>query len=284
MALRLTIFHLPFPVYPLPPGEPILAEGFKQEHPLPPLCRPMPPTLLAIETATDVCSVALAQAGRVTVELTLTRPRAHAETLAPMIREALRYGAAAARELDAVAVSAGPGSYTGLRIGVSTAKGLALAAEARLLGVPSLEALAATVAPVAAPGDAVCTLFNARRHEVYAAVFLVTEPRGLAVHRQAAALAVDEVPGWLDVAAGRRLWLAGEGVPRVLPLLEAAGGPALRPLGAAACAPSAAHVARLALRRFEAGAFEDLAAFEPFYLKAFVAKMPKASIFERLPF
>ncbi len=239
--------------------------------------------LLAIETATDVCSVALMQGDRVTVELALRRPRAHAETLAPMIQEALRYGEVAPRDLDAVAVSSGPGSYTGLRIGVSTAKGLALAADARLVAVPSLEALAASVAPLAAPGEAICALFNARRHEVYAVVFLVGEKNNkLERLTETTALAVDDLPTWLEVPTGTRLWLVGEGVPRALSVLE--DRLALRPLDPLVFVPAAASVARLARPRLAEGRVEDIACFEPFYLKEFVAKKPQSSIFEKLSF
>lgn len=240
--------------------------------------------LLAIETATDVCSVALMQGDRVTVELALTRPRAHAETLTPMIRDALRYGDVAPRDLDGVAVSSGPGSYTGLRIGVSTAKGLALAAAAPLIAVPSLEALAASAAPLAAPGETICAVFNARRHEVYAAVFVVSGDQTLARLADATALDVADLPGWLDAFAGPRLWLLGEGVPRVVSILQDRLAADLRPLDPVAFAPSAASVARLARLRLDEGRVEDVARFEPFYLKEFVAKKPQGSIFEKLSF
>ena len=243
----------------------------------------MSSTLLALETATDVCSVALMQGDRVTVSLALTRLRAHAETLAPLIQEALRYGGIAPRDLDGVAVSSGPGSYTGLRIGVSTAKGLALAADAPLVAVPSLEALAASVAPLAAPGEAVCALFNARRHEVYAAVFLVAEKNILEARAETAALRVDDVSGWLPEIKGR-LWLVGEGAPRVVSALEDHLTGDVRLLDPSVFAPSATSVARLARPSLLGGQVEDVARFEPFYLQAFVAKTPQSSIFEKLPF
>ena len=243
----------------------------------------MPATLLALETATDVCSVALMADGQILADLTLRRPRAHAESLVPMIEDALRYAGLAATSLDAIAVSMGPGSYTGLRIGVSTAKGLAMAVDAKLIGVPSLEALAAAAASRVAPGEVICALFNARRHEVYAAVFFVVEKNKLEVVKQATALPVDDIHGWLDNLEGERLWLVGEGVPRVTPLLQDFHHD-VQMLDPATVAPSAIWVARQAMLRYGQGQFEDLAAFEPFYLKAFVAKKPKASIFEKLNF
>ncbi len=237
------------------------------------------PTLLALETATDVCSVAVMQEGRLTVDLTLTRRRAHAENLAPMIEAALQMAGVAPSALDAVAVSAGPGSYTGLRIGVSTAKGLALATGARLIGVPSLEALAASAALQGAAGDAVCTLFNARRDEVYAAVYRIGDDGAVEQLAKTAAVAVEALAAWLPASTGR-LWLVGEGAPVAAPVLAPAAD--VHVLDPTVFAPSARWVARLAQPRLDAATFDDLAAFEPFYLKAFVAKKPKGSIFEKL--
>jgi tRNA threonylcarbamoyladenosine biosynthesis protein TsaB len=243
----------------------------------------MSATLLALETATDVCSVALMADGQIIADLTLRRPRAHAESLVPMIKDALRYAGLATTVLDAIAVSMGPGSYTGLRIGVSTAKGLAMAVDAKLIGVPSLEALAAAAASRVAPGEVICALFNARRHEVYAAVFFVIEKNKMEVVVEATALQVEEVPAWLAATEGERIFLVGEGVPRVAPLLHNLHHD-VQIFDPATVAPSAIWVAQQAIPRYKQGQFEDLAAFEPFYLKAFVAKKPKASIFEKLNF
>ncbi|RMH54049.1 MAG: tRNA (adenosine(37)-N6)-threonylcarbamoyltransferase complex dimerization subunit type 1 TsaB, partial [Bacteroidetes bacterium] len=113
----------------------------------------MPTYLLALETATDVCSAALAEGDRLLVEETLYRARLHAERLVLLIEDVLRHADLTPAAVAAVAVSGGPGSYTGLRIGVSTAKGLAAATGAALVAVPSLEAQAAAVAPFAAAGD-----------------------------------------------------------------------------------------------------------------------------------
>lgn len=244
----------------------------------------MTPTLLAIETATDVCSVALVHGDAVRAELTLNRPRAHAENLVPMIEEALRLGGAAAHDLDGVAVSAGPGSYTGLRIGVSTAKGLALAADAALVAVPTLKALAASAAVQAEEGDYVFALLNARRHERYAAVYRIPSPPQLVVHQECTVLATDALADWLEIPARARCWLVGEGSPQALPMLDRAGHRSVRLLDPSVVAPSAVRVARLALPQLIDGHTEDIALFEPMYLKSFVAKTPKHSIFEKLSF
>lgn len=241
------------------------------------------PLLLAIETATNVCSVAVAHGDHVIVEMTLRRPRAHAETLVPMMADALRYSGVDRRDLSAVVVSMGPGSYTGLRIGVSTAKGLAMAVGKKLIGVPSLDALALSVSDVAAPGDMICATFNSRRNEVYAAVLTPNVQGSLEAVLPADVVRCVDMPAWLAPVDAGRLWLVGEGVPRVLPALQAAGV-TVRTLDPELFAPSATHVARLGLRRLQAGHLEDVAAFEPAYLRSFVAKKAKSTAFQKLPF
>ena len=238
-------------------------------------------TLLAIETATDVCGAALLQGGALVAEAHLHRPRIHAAHLAPLLQHLLERSSVAPADLDAVAVSMGPGSYTGLRIGVSTAKGLARATGAALIGVPTLEALAASLQPYTAPGDAVCACLDARRDEVYAAAYAF-EDGTLAPLAETDALAVTALPGWLD-AHPERLWLVGTGAEKAAPAFADAGR-AVRVLSPAHHPPSAAWVGRRAWPRLEAGATEDIAAFEPYYLKAFAGTKPQQTPLERLSF
>ncbi len=238
---------------------------------------PEAPALLALETATDVCSVALLRGERVVVELTLARPRRHAEQLAPLIRDALRYGDTAPADLEAVAVSQGPGSYTGLRIGVSTAKGLARATGAALVGVPTLEALAASAAGCARPGEVLLPLLDARRDEVYAAAFRRAEDHDLTPLADTTALPVGELAGWLRAAgldpseldpSEASGYLLGSGTGKAQePLRES--DLRLTVLSPAQHPPSAAWVGRRALGRLQAGTVADAASFEPYYLKAF---------------
>lgn len=122
--------------------------------------------LLAIETATDVCAVALLDGDRVVATRETDVPRAHAARLAPMIAEVLGEAGVATRDLTTVAVSVGPGSFTGLRIGIGTATGLALATGAALVPVPTLDALALAARDAGLTGPLLAVL-PSRRGEVF---------------------------------------------------------------------------------------------------------------------
>lgn len=232
--------------------------------------------LLAIETATDVCSVALFDGTRAIGLGEVLRPRAHASTLTPLVRDVLAQAERTTDDLTAVAVSAGPGSYTGLRIGASTAKGLAWAHGTDLIAVPSLEALAFGCQDVLASDDLLVTAFRSRRNEVYAAAFRLYDDT-LESAAEAAALPLDDLPGWLPDFEST-LWIAGEAGATIADALPV---PA-RLLDPSRFRPSALHVGALGVRKLKAGETVDIASFEPDYLKDFVAKRG-GSIFERLP-
>ena len=223
--------------------------------------------LLGIETATDVCSVALLQGEDLLGELSVDEPRSHASQLVPLVQRVLRDHGKTPADLDVIAVSAGPGSYTGLRIGASTAKGLAFAADAALVAVPTLEALArAAQADQPEAEHPVLAVLPSRRGEVYAAIYKV-ESDGLVAVRESEAIEVTEIDEWLPES---ELHIVG---PAAETVLDAVPDPdRLLPLVGA---PSAVHVAMLGLERFKGGRTENVAAWEPFYLKAFVAKPPR---------
>ncbi len=221
-------------------------------------------TLLALETATDTCGVALLQGDEVVAETHLHRPRVHSERLTSLVEDVLRHADVDSSALDAVAVSMGPGSYTGLRIGVSTAKGWAFATDANLVGVPTLEAYAARIRPGAERGDAICPLFDARRDEVYAGAYRATDD-GLVLQADTKALTVDALPEWIGAVEGR-LWLVGDGA---LKSREAFAeiGTGQTVLSPDIVPPSAAWVARRGQRRLNTHGPDDVASFEPLYVK-----------------
>ena len=132
------------------------------------------PSLLAIETTTDTCAVAVYSNQHVVIEHSIRRPRVHAEQLLPMAQEALTYAELRVRDLDGVAVSGGPGSYTGLRIGISTAKGLAFSHDLALIAVPSMDAMAHACSPFVPIGAPVMIARNARKDELYIALYKKT--------------------------------------------------------------------------------------------------------------
>ncbi|MEZ4699393.1 MAG: tRNA (adenosine(37)-N6)-threonylcarbamoyltransferase complex dimerization subunit type 1 TsaB [Rhodothermales bacterium] len=240
------------------------------------------PLLLALETATDSCGVALARGAEVLVAQTLGTPRSHAEWLPALIQDALRYAHVRPEDLDAVAVSMGPGSYTGLRIGVSAAKGLCFARGIPLIGIPTLEALAWVCLPFTQPGDRMAVALNSRRDEVYLGVFEALDGGGMAETVPASALAVAETPAVMPTAYPGALWVIGEGARAIEAGCRAVAGDATRLVPG--IAPSPVTVARRGLERWRQGAFEDLASFEPFYLKDFIPLEKRGTLFDRLPF
>lgn len=208
---------------------------------------------LGLDTATDACAVALLDGEAVLFEARLAVPRSHGRRLAPLVAEAFAHAGRPPAALGLVAVSSGPGSYTGLRIGMSTAKGLALATGAAFAAVPTLRALAAGVyGPVA-------VVLPSRRGEVYAAVYDGDEEV-----RPPAALAVDEVAGWLPTETAA---LGGPGADRL---------PDVRPdLPRLDLLASGVAVARLGRARVEADGPDDPAAAEPLYLKPVAVSRPR---------
>ena len=225
--------------------------------------------ILCLETATPVCSVALND-GCCTLALRETEGQnAHSEKITNFIREAMETAGIDYRQLDAVAVSKGPGSYTGLRIGVSTAKGICYAADVPLMAIDTLEAMAygmkEKLGSQLAENDMLIPMIDARRMEVYAAVF----DANLNKIEDTAALVIDE-NAFEDLRKDRRLWLFGDGAPKLSKLFE--NQPNITVIDG--FKPSAAFMRNLADKALREHDFVDVAYFEPFYLKDFVAGKP----------
>ncbi|MDR0510318.1 MAG: tRNA (adenosine(37)-N6)-threonylcarbamoyltransferase complex dimerization subunit type 1 TsaB [Rikenellaceae bacterium] len=225
-------------------------------------------TILCIETATGRCSAALARDGAVVAVRESDGGRDHARDLAVYVDELLRD----AGKLSSVAVSMGPGSYTGLRIGVSLAKGLCYALGVPLIAVDSLLSLAAValedgVGAAFEEGALLCPMIDARRMEVYTAVF----DSSLRRLTPTAAHIIDR-GSFAEFAATGRLTVFGDGAAKCAGVLPAS----VRYMEVKA---SARGLAKASQEAFDAGRFEDAAYFEPLYLKEFVAIASKKNPF-----
>lgn len=224
--------------------------------------------ILYIETSTNVCSVAVSEdGGCIFHQEDHTGPN-HAEKLGTYIDEALSFTDSHAIPLDAVAVSCGPGSYTGLRIGVSMAKGVCYGRGVKLIGVPTLELLCVPVLlreRAAEENALLCPMLDARRMEVYAQVF----DRSLNEVRPIHADVVDEetYKEYLDKGP---VYFFGNGAMKCR---ETINHPNARFIEGVE--PLAKNMLPLAEKRVALGQYEDVAYFVPFYLKDFVAKQPR---------
>jgi tRNA threonylcarbamoyladenosine biosynthesis protein TsaB len=194
---------------------------------------------------------------------------AHSEKITNFIREVMEEAKIDYPQLDAVAVSQGPGSYTGLRIGVSTAKGICYAADLPLMAIDTLEAMAYgmkdKLGSQIGPDDLLIPMIDARRMEVYASVF----DANLNKINDTAALVIEE-NSFEDLRKDHRLWLFGDGAPKLSKLFE--NQPNIHIIDG--FKPSAAYMKVLAERALQQQQFVDVAYFEPFYLKDFIAGKP----------
>ena len=225
------------------------------------------PRLLLIETSTSLCSAALAEDGRIVCSRRSTEPRAHASLTAVFVKEMLEESGWTVRELDAVAVSAGPGSYTGLRVGSSTAKGLCFGGQVPLIAVSTLDILARQAIEAGLPEGckAILPMVDARRMEVYTAVY---SPEGARL-TDISPVILDE-NSFADLFASGPVTVIGDAAEKFAPLRATADGSVFMQ-----CCPEASAMLVPAIRKYEKKEFEDTAYFEPFYLKQFIATTPK---------
>ena len=223
--------------------------------------------ILHIDTSTNICSVAVSEDSHVIFLQEERSGQNHAEQLGTFVDEALSFTDSHAIPFDAVAVSGGPGSYTGLRIGVSMAKGICYARNLKLVSVPTLELLCVPVLlRELIPEDALlCPMIDARRMEVYTGIY----NRGLKMIRPVSADIVTEetYKPWLDE---QPVYFFGGGAKKCM---ETINHPNARYIDG--IEPLAKWMQPLAERRLMNGQTENVAYYVPFYLKDFVAKMPK---------
>ncbi len=231
--------------------------------------------ILCIETSTAVCSVALVDKGNVVALRESLDGQNHAEKITIFIDEMMKEAGVAYKDLDAIATSMGPGSYTGLRIGVSTAKGFCYALEKPLIAIDTLAAMAygfigqqstSSSQQPESSRSILCPMIDARRMEVYSAFFNDKLER----MSETEAIVIDE-NSFIDMKKDNHLYLFGDGADKLVTLFE--NDENITVVEKFHC--SASYMAELADEAFKNKKFVDMAYFEPFYLKDFVPGMPK---------
>lgn len=223
--------------------------------------------ILHIETSTQVCSVAVSQDGASIFTKEDFKGPSHAVVLGVYVDEALSFAESHAIPLDAVAVSCGPGSYTGLRIGVSMAKGICYGRNIPLIGLPTLEVMSVPILlHEDLPDDALlCPMIDARRMEVYAAVY----DRALKVKRAVGADIITE-DSYAEFLNEHPVYFFGNGAEKCKDKLTHPNAHFIENIH-----PLAKWMFPLAEKAMATNDFKDVAYFEPFYLKEFVASTPK---------
>jgi tRNA threonylcarbamoyladenosine biosynthesis protein TsaB len=220
--------------------------------------------ILNIETATTNCSVSIAQEGLVVAFKEIAELNySHAEQLHVFIQEVLLEAAISLSDIKAIAVSKGPGSYTGLRIGVSAAKGLCYALNIPLIAIPTLKSLSLQCQPKA--GEVVLPMLDARRMEVYISAY---DHKGEELHpTEAKILEENSLSEW--IASYSKVYFIGSGAQKAFEVHHQSNISVLDTL------PSAKEMAGLSFQKYVAKDFEDVAYFEPYYLKDFMGPIPK---------
>jgi len=225
---------------------------------------------LAIDCATQTVSLALLDESDIRAEIDLNPGRHHAETLLPAAERLLATAGADPRDLDLLACTVGPGSFTGLRIGLSTLKGMALALGKPVVGVSTLEALAQNVMPTE---RLACPMLDARRDQVYAGLYR-TGPEGYPEPGGKEALV--GIDALLETLGGGEVLFLGDGAVRHGERIVRAMGPRAVLAGSGCHAVRAGAVGRIALRRFREGGGSDAVTLAPRYLRPSEAEMKVA--------
>jgi tRNA threonylcarbamoyladenosine biosynthesis protein TsaB len=225
--------------------------------------------LLLIETATMVCSVGISQNGKIVALRESMEFRSHAEMVSVFITEVMKETGLDYAGLHAVAVSKGPGSYTGLRIGVSTAKGICYGADKPLIAIETLAAMTngyiGENKEKLLPTDLFCPMIDARRMEVYCRMSDVSQN----VLSETEALIIDNQL-FNEKLENHRIWFFGDGAAKCETLISHPNALIVKDFN-----PSVRFMADMAQQAFDKQQFENVAYFEPFYLKDFVAALPR---------
>lgn len=213
-----------------------------------------------------MCSVALSKNGELVVLKETNKGMSHSTKLSLFVEQALQEAKITVKDLSAVAVSAGPGSYTGLRIGVSTAKGICFGSDLPLISVSTLQAIANAGAKQVESKEAlICPMLDARRMEVYSAIYDVKNR----VKSKDEAVVVEN-DSYQNLLEKTEVYFCGNGAPKTKEILTHHNAKFIDGVET-----SAENMVSISWNKFQNKEFEDLAYYEPFYLKSFVAGKPK---------
>ena len=232
--------------------------------------------ILCIETASDVCSIALEKDGKTIEMKETTEEKSHASQVSVFINDILKKESILPADLDAVAVSKGPGSYTGLRIGVSVSKGICYGASIPLLGIPTLQSLSWGITKLLPgplkndPNIWLCPMLDARRMEVYSAFYDISYKE-----MRKASADIISTESYLDILSEHKVVFFGNGSKKCKEIIKHTNAIFLDNIHT-----SASKMACFAENSYKHGKFEDVAYFEPFYLKDFQTTTPKNKIFK----
>ena len=222
--------------------------------------------ILLIETATAVCSTAISQDRKILICKEAAEKNSHSAVLSVLIEQMVVESGLSYEQLDAVAVSSGPGSYTGLRIGVSTAKGLCYALNKPLISIGTLESMAMGMLEKQPNySGLLCPMIDARRMEVYAAIY----DNQMNAKKEVGADIIEE-GSYAEYLAAEKVLFFGDGASKTMSMFE--NEP--KAVFDLDFVPSSIYMSSLAEEKYQKKAFEDVAYFEPFYLKDFVAGKP----------
>lgn len=227
--------------------------------------------ILALDSSGLVASMAVAQDDVLLVEYTVNYKKTHSQTLLPMLDEAVRMIELDLQTIDAIAVAGGPGSFTGLRIGSATAKGLGLALDKPLVHIPTVDALAYNLYGCS---DYICPIMDARRNQVYTGVYCFEDEKFCVIEPQSP-MGVDEIAAKLN-ALGRPVTILGDGVPVYREMLMELLQVPYRLAPAHVNRQRASSVAALAMQYVREGRTETAAEHAPDYLRLSQAERERA--------
>lgn len=223
--------------------------------------------ILNIETSTDICSVCISRGSEILSIRETPRSYSHSEVIAVFVDECLKEIGISAKDLDAVSISRGPGSYTALRIGAATAKGICFAVDIPLMSVGTLEALAGSVMHLCGDNDIVIPMIDARRKEVYHAIY----KNDFENLHPVEPIILDETT-FSALSKYDKIHFCGDGVPKSKGILTISNAQ----YHDIEC--SARHLIKMSNEKFDKKIFEDIAYYEPNYYKGANITVQKKNI------